>query len=63
LGELLEYPTLATQVDRERAGQLGVSVAEVAQALAPATSSSRFTTPVYPKLLRGRSGWPGERCC
>ena len=47
LGELLDYPTLDVQVDRERAGQLGVTVAEVGRALAPATWSSRFTTPVY----------------
>ena len=47
LGELLEYPTLRIDVDRERAAQLGVSVADVGRALAPATWSSRFTTPVY----------------
>jgi len=46
-GELLEYPTLQIDVDRERAAQLGVSVTEVGRALAPATWSSRFTTPVY----------------
>jgi multidrug efflux pump subunit AcrB len=47
IGELLEYPTLSIQVDRERASQLGVSVAEVSRALAPATWSSRFTTPIF----------------
>ena len=47
LGELLDYPTLHVQVDRERAAQLGVTVADVGRALAPATWSSRFTTPVY----------------
>jgi multidrug efflux pump subunit AcrB len=47
LGELLDYPTLNIQVDRERAAQLGVTVADVGRALAPATWSSRFTTPVY----------------
>jgi len=47
LGELLDYPTLDVQVDRERAGQLDVTVADVGRALAPATWSSRFTTPVY----------------
>jgi multidrug efflux pump subunit AcrB len=47
LGELLEYPTLRIDVDRERAAQLDVSVADVGRALAPATWSSRFTTPVY----------------
>lgn len=47
LGELLEYPTLRIDVDRERAAQLDVSVADVGRALAPVTWSSRFTTPVY----------------
>jgi multidrug efflux pump subunit AcrB len=46
-GELLNYPTLDIEVDRERAAQLGVTVADVGRALAPATWSSRFTTPVY----------------
>jgi multidrug efflux pump subunit AcrB len=47
VGELLNYPTLDIEVDRERAAQLGVTVADVGRALAPATWSSRFTTPVY----------------
>lgn len=47
IGELLEYPTVQVEVDRARAGQLGVTVDEVGKALAPVTWSSRFTTPVY----------------
>lgn len=47
LGELLDYPSVEINVDRERASQLGVTVEEVGRALAPATWSSRFTTPVY----------------
>ncbi len=47
VGELLEYPTVAIHVDRDRAAQLGVTVDEVGKALAPATWSSRFTKPVY----------------
>jgi multidrug efflux pump subunit AcrB len=47
LGELLEYPTLEIDIDRNRAAQLDVSVTDVGRALAPATWSSRFTTPVY----------------
>jgi multidrug efflux pump subunit AcrB len=47
LGELLDYPTLRVDVDRDRAAQLGVSVADVGRALAPVTWSSRFTTPMY----------------
>lgn len=47
IGELLSYPAVKINVDRKRAAQLGVSVEEVGRALAPATWSSRFTTPVY----------------
>ena len=47
LGELLDYPTVDIRVDRERAGQLGVSMAQVGRALGPVTWSSRFTTPIY----------------
>jgi multidrug efflux pump subunit AcrB len=47
LGELLDYPTVDIRVDRERAGQLGVSVSEIGRALGPSTWSSRFTTPIY----------------
>jgi multidrug efflux pump subunit AcrB len=47
INELLEYPTVETRVDRERAGQLGVSVSQVGKAFGPSTWSSRFTTPMY----------------
>ncbi|MCP5109572.1 MAG: efflux RND transporter permease subunit, partial [bacterium] len=47
LGELLAYPTVEINVDRYRAAQLGVTMRDVGRALAPATWSSRFTTPVY----------------
>ena len=47
VGELLTYPSVQINVDRQRAAQLDVSVEEVGRALAPATWSSRFTTPVY----------------
>lgn len=47
LGEMLEYPTLNVNVDRERAGQLGLTVRDVGRALVAATSSSRFTEPNY----------------
>ena len=47
VGELLDYPSVEINVDRERAAQLDVTVEEVGRALAPVTWSSRFTTPVY----------------
>jgi multidrug efflux pump subunit AcrB len=43
----LDYPTLDLRVDRERAGQLGVTVADVGRSLVAATSSSRFVQPNY----------------
>jgi multidrug efflux pump subunit AcrB len=38
---------LNIQVDRERAGQLGVTVQDVGRALVASTSSTRFTQPLY----------------
>ena len=43
----LAYPSLNIQVDRERAGQLGVTVQDVGRALVASTSSTRFTQPLY----------------
>ena len=43
----LDYPSLDVNVDRRLAGQLGVTVGEVGQALVAATSSSRFIEPNY----------------
>ena len=43
----LDYPTVEVQVDRERAGQFGLTAAGVARSLVAATSSSRFIDPNY----------------
>ncbi|MBX5495684.1 MAG: efflux RND transporter permease subunit [Bryobacteraceae bacterium] len=43
----LDYPTVDVKVDRERAGQFGLTVASVAKSLVAATSSSRFIDPNY----------------
>jgi multidrug efflux pump subunit AcrB len=53
--QLLEYPSLNIRVDRERAGQLGVTVQDVGQALVAATSSTRFTQPNYWAAANGVS--------
>jgi multidrug efflux pump subunit AcrB len=45
--EPLDYPSVDINVDRERAGQLGVTAASVGRSLLPATSSSRFVVPNY----------------
>nr|MBI3612514.1 efflux RND transporter permease subunit [Nitrospirota bacterium] len=46
-GQPLEYPTVDVTVDRVRAGQLGLSMADVARSLVFATSSSRFVQPMF----------------
>jgi multidrug efflux pump subunit AcrB len=45
--QALDYPTVDIRVDRKRAGQLGVTVEQIGRSLVAATSSSRFTQPVY----------------
>ena len=43
----LDYPTLEVNIDRERAGQFGLTTASVARSMVAATSSSRFIEPLY----------------
>jgi multidrug efflux pump subunit AcrB len=45
--QALDYPTLEVQIDRERAGQLGVTVDRVGRSIVAATSSSVLTTPNF----------------
>jgi multidrug efflux pump subunit AcrB len=45
--EPLDYPSVDVNVDRERAGQLGVTAASVGRSFLAATSSSRFVMPNY----------------
>ena len=46
-GQALDYPTVDVNVDRERAGLMGVDMSEVSRSLVAATSSSRFVVPNY----------------
>ena len=46
-GQSLDYPTVDVTINRERAGVLGVKTADVSRSLVAATSSSRFTAPLY----------------
>jgi multidrug efflux pump subunit AcrB len=46
-GQSLDYPTVDVAVNRERAGLMGITMAQVSRSLVPATSSSRFTVPNY----------------
>ncbi len=43
----LDYPAIKLDVDRIRAGQLGLSGDEIARSTVAATSSTRFTAPSY----------------
>jgi multidrug efflux pump subunit AcrB len=44
LAEALDYPTVDVDIDRVRAGQLGVSVDQIAASVADATSSACLST-------------------
>ena len=46
-GQPMDYPTLEINIDRERAGQLGVTVERIGRSLVAATSSSRFVQPNF----------------
>jgi multidrug efflux pump subunit AcrB len=46
-GQPLDYPTVQVAIDRDRAGQFGLSMSNVAKSLIAATSSSRFIEPNY----------------
>jgi multidrug efflux pump subunit AcrB len=41
------YPTMDIKVNRDRAGQFGLTMSDVVRSVVPATSSSRFTQPNY----------------
>ena len=43
----LEYPAIRLDIDRVKAGQLGLSTEQISRSLVTATSSSRFTSPSY----------------
>ncbi len=43
----LDYPTVNINIDRERAGQMGLTVDQIGRSMVAATSSSRFTQPNY----------------
>jgi multidrug efflux pump subunit AcrB len=45
--QALDYPGINVNIDRQLAGQLGVTVSQVGQSFAAATSSSRFVAPNY----------------
>jgi len=46
-GQALDYPAIHVDVNRQMAGQLGVTVDEIGRSFAASTSSSRFVAPNY----------------
>ena len=46
-GQTLDYPSVDVQIDRERAGLLGVKMSDATRSLVAATASSRFTVPNF----------------
>jgi multidrug efflux pump subunit AcrB len=46
-GQVMDYPRIKVEVNRERAGLAGVTEAEAATAMIAATSSSRYVLPVF----------------
>ncbi len=47
LAQAADFPTLDINIDRDRAGQFGLTMADVVRSIVPATSSSRFIQPNY----------------
>lgn len=45
--QAMDYPALEVKIDRQRAGQFGLTMAQVARSMVAATSSSRFVEPNY----------------
>ncbi|HEY3443174.1 MAG TPA: efflux RND transporter permease subunit [Paludibaculum sp.] len=45
--QAMDYPALDVKIDRQRAGQFGLTMSQVARSMVAATSSSRFVEPNY----------------
>jgi multidrug efflux pump subunit AcrB len=45
--QAMDYPTVHAEIDRDRAGQFGLTMSNIAQSYVAATGSSRFTSPNY----------------
>lgn len=45
--QAMDYPTVHAEVDRDRAGQFGLTMSNIANSFEEATASSRFTSPNY----------------
>jgi multidrug efflux pump subunit AcrB len=56
-GQPQSYPTLNVLVNRDRAGQLGLTMSEVAHSLVASTSSSRFIEPNFWRDPKSGNGY------
>lgn len=45
--QAMDYPSVHAEIDRDRAGQFGLTMSNIARSYVTATASSRFTTPNY----------------
>lgn len=45
--QAMDYPTAHAEIDRDRAGQFGLTMSNIAQSFVAATGSTRFTSPNY----------------
>jgi multidrug efflux pump subunit AcrB len=45
--QAMDYPTAHAEIDRDRAGQFGLTMSNIAESYVAATGSSRFTSPNY----------------
>ena len=45
--QAMDYPTVHADINRDRAGQFGLTMSNIAQSYVAATGSSRFTSPNY----------------
>lgn len=45
--QAMDYPTVHAEINRDRAGQFGLTMANIANSLEEATASSRFTNPNF----------------
>jgi multidrug efflux pump subunit AcrB len=45
--QVMDYPTAHAEINRDRAGQFGLTMSDIAQSYVAATGSTRFTSPNY----------------
>lgn len=46
-GQVFDFPAIEVEINRAKAGAMGLTVLDISKALVPATSSTRFTSPNF----------------